>query len=94
MARNNNAVWIVILVVVLAFFLFVMPFGGGNWGGVCGMMSGYGSTGWGMMGSFGGMAFGWLFMLVVLVALVLLIFWLVNQMQHPEEVSARSRRRR
>ena len=84
MAKNNNSVWIIVLIVVLAFFLFVMPFGGTGWGGFCGMMGGnYSSNyGWGMMGSWGGMAFGWMFMLVFLVALVLIIVWLVNYMQN------------
>ena len=61
------------LIVVLAFFLFVMPSGGGRWGGLCGMMLGYGG---GVMGGF-----GWLFMLVVFMAVVLLIVWLVKQVQ-------------
>ena len=36
-----------------------------------------------MMGSYGtsGMLFGWLFMLLVIVALVLLVIWLIKQIQ-------------
>jgi uncharacterized membrane protein len=80
MAENNNIVWIVVLIVVLAFLLFVMPFGGGKFGGFCGMMGNYYSAnyGYGMMGGF-----GWIFMLVFLVALILLIIWLVKQLQSP-----------
>ncbi len=74
--KNDNVVWIAVLAVVLLFFLFVMPFGTG-WGGLCGMMGGYSSGyGLGMMSGF-----GWPFMTLFLVALVLLIFWLVRQLQ-------------
>jgi len=81
MANNTTTLWVVVLVAVLAFFLFVMPFGGG-FGGICGMMGSSYSTnyGWGMMGGF-----GWLFMTLVLVALVLLIVWLVKQLQTPQK---------
>jgi len=77
MNNNNNTVWILI-VVILAFFLFVMPFGTGRWGGFCGMMGNYSTTnyGYGMTGGF-----GWIFMLVVLVALILFIVWLINELQ-------------
>ncbi len=70
-----------------------MPFGGNGWTGFCGMMGGnYNSNyGWGMMGSWGGMMFGWIFMLAVLVALVLLIVWLVRQMQGNQSNNRRRR---
>lgn len=81
MTKNNSTFWIMILIVVLALFLFVMPFGGGRWGGFCGMMGNYYDVnyGYGMMDGF-----GWIFMLVVLVALILLIVWLINQLQNPK----------
>lgn len=79
MAKDNNTVWIVVLIAVLALFLFVMPFGGGRWGGFCGMMGSYGANyGWTMMSGF-----GWIFMPAVLIALVLLIIWLIKQLQTP-----------
>ena len=44
----------------------------------CGMMGG-------MYGVYGGtgMIFSWLFAILVLIALVLLIFWLIKQIQNP-----------
>ena len=48
------------------------PYGNGCFG----MMSG--SYGFG-----GGFIFGWIFMILVAIALVLLIIWLVKQLQHP-----------
>lgn len=45
--------------------------------GYCGMMGGM-MTG---IYGYGGMAFGWLFGILVLVALVLLIVWLIKQIQ-------------
>lgn len=83
MAKNNNTFWIVFLIVVIALFLFVMPFG--SRGGFCGMMGSYygANYGYGMMsGGFGG-----IFMLVVLIALILLIVWLVRQLQNPRTKS-------
>ena len=64
----------IVLIVVLAMFLF----GGFGWG-----MMGYG--GYGMMNGFysGFGFFGWLFHLAIFVALVLLIIWLVKQLQNP-----------
>ena len=63
---------------------------------VGGMMGGGMMGGYGMMGNwsygFGGMwIFGFLFMTLVLVALVLFILWLINQMQTPK--SSRGNRR-
>jgi uncharacterized membrane protein len=71
MKNENLLMWILGLVVVL--FLFggfgMMGFGGTY--GYGGMMSGFGSM-W---------LFGWLFMALVTVALVLFIVWLVKQLQ-------------
>ena len=72
---ENNNLLIGIAIAVAIFLLFGM-FGFG------GMMGGYG----GMMGNwgygFGGMwIFGFLFMTLILVALVLFILWLVKQLR-------------
>ncbi|HLC54240.1 MAG TPA: hypothetical protein VJK07_01285 [Candidatus Nanoarchaeia archaeon] len=82
--ENTKTAWIIGGIVLLVL-LFVMPWGG-RWGGFCGMMGSYGSGsygsnyGWGMM-SGGAFGFGWLFMILVTAALVLLIVWLMNQIQ-------------
>ena len=75
MKQNNTTVWIIVAFVVLIVF-FVMPWSG-QWGGFCGMMGQYDGYN-GMMQWFG---FGWIFMFVILVALILLIVWLVQQVQ-------------
>jgi len=71
MKNENMLMWVLGLVVV--FFLFggfgMMGFGGTY--GYGGMMSGFGSM-W---------LFGWLFMTLITVALVLFIVWLVRQLQ-------------
>lgn len=76
MDNKNILVWVLALVVLL--FLFsgfgMMGFGGTyGYSGMMGMM--YGTYGTGMM------FFGWLFGILVLVALVLLITWLFQQIQ-------------
>lgn len=60
---------------MIAGFLLAMPFVSADVGscGMGGMM--YGSYGSGMM------LFGWLFSLLVFVALILLIVWLIKQIQ-------------
>ena len=73
--ENNNNLITGIVVAVAVFLLFGM-FGFG------GMMGGYGMMGnWGY--GFGGMwIFGFLFMTLILVALVLFILWLIKQLQN------------
>ena len=70
--KNDNTA-LIIVVVVLAIFLF----GGAGMMGfpfMGGMMSGF-------YGGFGGMwLFGWLFMSLILVAFVLFILWLIKQL--------------
>ena len=71
--NNNNNLLIGIIIVVVVFLLFGM-FGFGGWTGGC------------MMGNwnygFGGMwIFGFLFMALILVALVLFILWLIKELQ-------------
>lgn len=51
-----------------------------------GMMSGFYGTGiWGMG------LFGWLFMILILIALILLIVWLVRQLQDSRRTNRRKR---
>ncbi|MBS3086092.1 hypothetical protein J4422_00120 [Candidatus Pacearchaeota archaeon] len=73
--KNNQALtWIIIAVAVLLFLGFTMGWGG--YGGYGGMM------GYNNMMNWGGMwVFGWLFMTLVVIALVLFIAWLVKQIQ-------------
>ena len=62
----------IILMVVVLGLLFT-GFGFGGYGGMMGMM--YGTYGGGMM------FFGWLYGILILVALVLFIVWLTKQIQ-------------
>jgi len=82
--KNNEAVIGIIAAVVGLFLIsiFTAP------------MLGYTRYGYGMMSyGFGSMwLFGWLFMVLVIVALVLLIMWLVKQLQNPNN-QGRSKRR-
>jgi len=77
MKDNNNLLIGIIIAVVVFLILGMSGFGG--------MMGGYG-----MMGNlgygFGGMwIFGFLFMTIILVALVLFILWLVKQLQEDKK---------
>jgi uncharacterized membrane protein len=75
---NMNTALIVIVVVLLALILFggFGMMGIGNWG--------YGHMMSGFYGGFGTMwLFGWFFMILVIVALVLFIVWMVKQIQQP-----------
>jgi len=77
MKNNNNLIIGIIIAVVVFLFLGMFGFGG-MMGGVYGMM---GNWGYG----FGGMwIFGFLFMTLILVALILFILWLIKQLQNPE----------
>ena len=74
MKNENNLITVIVVVVVV-----VLLFGGFG-------MGGYGWAG-GMMGNsnygFGGMwMFGWLFMILITIALVLFIIWIVKQLQN------------
>ena len=74
--NDNNTVLMIILVVtvLLLFGGFGMMGFRGCFGG--GMMGGFYGLGSGFMGSF-----GWLFMILFWVALVLFILWIVKQLQ-------------
>jgi len=72
---KNKINILVILSFALVFTGLVSADAGDEFCGMGGMMSGvYG---------FGGMFFGWIFGILVLVALVLLIVWLIKQIQKP-----------
>jgi len=73
MKENNNL--LVGIVVVLAVFLFLGMFGFGGMMGSYGMM---GDWGYGLRVMW---IFGFLFMTLVLVALVLFILWMIKQLQ-------------
>ena len=74
MNNQSVAAWILGLVVFLFLFGGFGMMGYGN-GGMMGMMSGnYGS---------GMMFFGWLYGVLILIALLLFIAWLVKQLQRP-----------
>lgn len=83
MNKENNTALIVIVAVLL--FVVMSSFGMmgfGRYGGY-GMMGGY-------YGGFGGMwLFGWLFMGLVFIALILAILWLVRQISLSEEKTKR-----
>ncbi len=69
--KDNSLMWIVIAVAVLVLF-GTFGFSGIGYG-MRGMM--YGNYGYGMM------FFGWIFSILILVALVLFITWLIKQIQ-------------
>jgi len=79
--KTDNAL-ITIVIVILALFLILGLFGG---------MIGYSNYGMGgmMQWMYPGLGFmpffGWLFMILIVIALVLFIAWLVKQLQHPQE---------
>jgi len=80
---ENKDLIIIIIAIVLALLLFsgfgmMTGFFGnyGGYGGYGGMMTGY-NYGYGMMTGFFG--FGWIIMILVVIALVLFIVWLIKQ---------------
>ena len=89
MSDSSQNIWIVVIAVLFAVLFF---------GGLGGMMGGNGYGYGGMMNwacggiynegsnvGFGSMwVFGWIFMTLIIIALVLLIFWLIKQIQKPE----------
>ncbi len=86
--KTENLI-LTIVIAFLALFVISSLFSG---------MMGFGSYGYmgGIMGNFGfGFMpfFGWLFMLLIFVALVLFIAWLVKQLQASQR-DAKSRRRK
>ena len=71
--KNEALIWIIIVVAVLFILFGGFGMGYGNYGGMMGMM--YGNYGSGMM------FYGWLYGILVFVALILLIVWLVKQIK-------------
>ncbi|MBI2004327.1 hypothetical protein HYS72_02570 [Candidatus Pacearchaeota archaeon] len=72
--NNENNTWIIaIIAIAILFFLF----SGAGMMGYGGMMGG---TNYGFSGMW---IFGFLFMVLILVALVLFIVWLIKQLQNP-----------
>jgi len=68
MTENNT--WIIVIIAIAILFFLFSGFGMGGFGG---MMGNY---------SFSGMwIFGFLFMALILVALILFIVWLIKQLQ-------------
>jgi len=68
--KSEKLIWTIVLV-VLGVFLLNSLFSFGRGYGMGGMMGGYG----------GMMAFGWVFGLLILIALILLIIWLWKQIE-------------
>ncbi len=73
MKDRDVLIWSIVAVVILLFFSGFGVMGWGGYGGMMGMM--YGTYGSGMM------AFGWIYGILILAALVLFIAWLVKQLQ-------------
>ncbi|MBS3086088.1 hypothetical protein J4422_00100 [Candidatus Pacearchaeota archaeon] len=73
MKNNETMVWVIVIVAVLVLIFGGVGMGFGGYGGMMGMM--YGTYGSGMM------FFGWLYGVLILVALVLFIVWLARQIQ-------------
>ena len=69
--KNETLILVIIGAVVLALLFTGVGFGG--YGGMMSMM--YGGYGSGMM------LFGWIYGILILVALILLIMWLFKQIQ-------------
>jgi uncharacterized membrane protein len=70
-----------LVMVSLVFFSLAVPVlahEGDDYYNHHGMMSGFSGMGW------FGMGFGWIFMILIVVALVLFIVWLIKQIQEPK----------
>ncbi|MBI2042828.1 hypothetical protein HYT25_00375 [Candidatus Pacearchaeota archaeon] len=73
MKNNETSMWILIAIIIVLFFsgFGMMGFGGS----MMGWMFGY---------NYGFMSFfGWAYMVLITVTLVLLIVWLIKQIQNP-----------
>ena len=74
MKNNQTLMWILVVVIIVLFFggfgMIGFPFGG--------MMSGMFGYNYGFMP-----LFGWIYMTLVTVALIMLVIWLFQQIQNP-----------
>lgn len=78
---KTEEIIIVIMAVVLGLFILGSGFGG---------VMGFGNYGCGMMSGFGGIwLFGWLFMSLIIIALILLSIWLTKQIKNPKQKNRR-----
>ena len=73
MLMKNKFIILIASILLLTSFVFAQTNQGFYGCGMGAMM--YGTYGFGLM------AFGWIFSILILVALILLIFWLVKQIQ-------------
>lgn len=73
MKDNETLVWVITIIALVVLLLGGFGMGFGGYGGMMGMM--YGIYGSGMM------FIGWLYGILILIALVLFIIWLVKQIQ-------------
>ena len=71
--KNESTIWIIALIAAIVLIFGGVGMGYGGYGGMMNMM--YGSYGSGMM------YFGWIYSFLILVALVLLVAWLVKEVQ-------------
>jgi uncharacterized membrane protein len=76
MKDNNQWIWIIVAVCAVLLISFLGFAGMGGYG----MMGGFYGN---MMSGFGMGLFGWLFMFLIIIALVLFIVWLIKQIQEP-----------
>ena len=79
--KTENLILTIVLAILGLFIVSnLLSYGTGNYNyGMMGMMNNFWGIGFGFMP-----IFGWLFMILILVALILFIVWLVQQLQHPK----------
>lgn len=90
--KNTSTIWIIAIVALLLLGFMPLFNGASFWGWCSQAMFGSNSYGYGMMNNYnyggsmmGSWGFGWLFMLAILIALILLIIWLAQQIQHSKK---------
>ena len=83
--KNEPLIWVIVAVVLLVLIFSGVGMGFGGYGGMMGFggTSGYGGMMGMMYGTYGSgmMFFGWLYGILILIALILFIAWLVQQIQ-------------
>ncbi|MBS3087252.1 hypothetical protein J4226_01530 [Candidatus Pacearchaeota archaeon] len=78
MKNNNQLIWIIITICAVLFISFFGFTGTSRYE----MMDGFYGN---MMGNFGMGLFGWLFMSLAIIALMLFIVWLIKQIQESKK---------